>query len=95
MDRRTDMTKPVAAFRQFANAPNNNGQKQGIAARPSLGNNVAWYSEGADFECQTEYRPSWLGLYVDVFSPSRNIQGEHLKLRHPQYLPLTLQYINP
>jgi len=36
-NRRTDMTKPVVAFRKFACAPKNNGQKLGIAARRSLG----------------------------------------------------------
>jgi hypothetical protein len=40
-DRRMDM-KSVVAFRKFACAPKNNGQKQGIAARRSLGNNAAW-----------------------------------------------------
>jgi len=47
-DRRTDMTKPVVAFRKIASAPKNNGQKQEIAACRSLGDNAAWYSEEAE-----------------------------------------------
>ena len=57
-DRRTDITKPAVTFRKIASALKNNGQKQGIAACRNLGNSAAWYSEGADFDPQTEYRHS-------------------------------------